>query len=363
MENRYSSAAAFQADLQNFLVHRPTQAETEKQHAWQANPTVEKPRDAAKPAMKLPLDIREWVHRAWIPIGAIAIGALVGALFYIEAVYAFRFWVDSKPLRGYRDYTQRSVADINADWTLFKTLEHRNVPLGRFSPVAWLSQPLRTSYVSAADDVIERYRNKSNPSLNDFDWHKAQATLQHAAELDGSDRVVKGKLALTNGYLTLLQTPQTEQTALQAKARFEEALSYLPRSPDPHLALARLYIYNFRNIGRALAEFSNAERLGFRSGPREFEQQGDGYLLRAEQEIQQAQGAGESRADSAKYLSLAQGDLERARNLYEPIAGFSNITANLNRLYRDRAKLQALQEKFKQAATPRRYSRRPRSWR
>ena len=365
MENRYASAAAFQADLQNFLVHRPTQAQTEKQHAWEANPTVERPRDTAKPAMKVPVQIREWIGRAWIPIGAIVIGAVVGALCYIETAYAFRFWMESKPLRGYRDYTHRGVADINADWALFKTLEQRNVPakfLGIFSPVTWLSQPLRTSYVSAADDVIERYRNKSNPLLNDTEWHKAQTALQHAAELDGSDPAIKGKLALTNGYLALLKNPQTEQTALQAKASFEEALSYLPRSPDPHLALARLYIYNFRNIGRALAEFSNAERFGFRAGPREFEQQGDGYLLRAEQEIRQAQRAGASRADSAKSLSLAQNDLERARNLYEPLDGFSNITANLNRLYNDRTNLQVLQEKFKQATAPKRYSRRPR-WR
>ena len=117
-----------------------------------------------------------------------------------------------------------------------------------------------------------------------------------------------------------------------------------------------------RNIGRALAEFSNAERFGFRAGPREFEQQGDGYLLRAEQEIRQAQAAGSTRADSVKSLSLAQNDLERARNLYEPLDGYSNISANLNRLYNDRTKLQALQEKFKQAAPPKRYSRRAR-WR
>ena len=366
MENRYASAAAFQADLQNFLLHRPTQAETEKQHAWEANPTVERPRDTAKPAMKLPVDIRAWIGRAWIPVAAVIIGAVVGALCYIETAYAFRFWVDSKPLRGYRDYTHRGVADINADWALFKTLEQRNVsmPLGIFSPVAWLSQPLRTSYVSAADDVIERYRNKSNPLLNDTEWHKAQAALQHAAELDGSDSAVKGKLALVNGYLTLLQRVHKRTRRLyRPRQALKRRFRICRDLPIRTLALARLYIYNFRNIGRALAEFSNAERFGFKAGPREFEQQADGYLLRAEQELQQAQAAGASRADSAKSLSLAQNDLERARNLYEPFDGFSNITASLSRLYRDRAKLQALQEKFKPAAAPKRYSRRPRSWR
>ena len=126
----------------------------------------------------------------------------------------------------------------------------------------------------------------------------------------------------------------------------------------------RLQVYNFRNVGRAIAELSEAERLGFKPGPREFEEQADGYLLRAEQELQQAQKTAMPRPEVAKSLSLAQGDLERARNLYEPIAGFSNVSANLSRLYRDRAKEELLQAKNEKPATLRKLSaRRPRSWR
>src|SRR2546428_14094979 len=44
MQNRYGSAAAFEQDLRLFLANRLTQAETEKQHAWEANPTGEKTR-------------------------------------------------------------------------------------------------------------------------------------------------------------------------------------------------------------------------------------------------------------------------------------------------------------------------------
>ena len=173
-----------------------------------------------------------------------------------------------------------------------------------------------------------------------------------------------GKLSLVNGYAVLLQAPQDEATARRAKASFEEAQSYLPRSPDPHLGLARLYVYNLRNVGRAVAELTDAERLGFKAGPREFEQQADGYLVRGEQELQQAQRAHLTRQEAGKYLSLAQGDLERARNLYEPIAGFSNVSANLNRLYRDRATEQSLQAKNQKPAGSRKLmARRPRSWR
>ena len=363
MENRYPSAAALEQDLQLFLSGRPTLAETEKQQAWESKPTVEKAREASRAPQDGPAHVVAFFERVWVPFAAVTIGALLGSLIYIEAAYAHRFWNESKPIRGYRDYTHRTVADINADWNLYKELQRRNFPLGRFSPATWLSQTLRSSYLVAADDVIERHRNSSNPSLNDFDWRKAQVCLDHAVELDGSDLSVRGKLALSNGYITLLQKPQTEQTALHAKASFEEALAYLPRSPDPHLGLARLDIYGFRNVGRAVAELSDAERLGFKPGPREFEEQADGYLLRAEQELQQAQKPKLLRPDADKYLSLAKGDLERARNLYEPIAGYSNVSSNLNRLYRDRAKEQVLQAKIEKPIYPRKLVARRRSWR
>jgi hypothetical protein len=217
--------------------------------------------------------------------------------------------------------------------------------------------------VAAADDVIDRYRNSSNFVLDQFDWRKAQVCLQHAAELDGSDTAVKGKLALSNAYLAFLESPQTEQTVARAKTNFEEALSYLPRAPDPHLGLARIYVYHIRNVGRAVAELSDAERLGFKPGPREFEEQADGYLLRAENELRQAQKASLTRADAAKYLALARGDMERARNLYEPIDGYSNVGSNLKHLDRDRDRLQALLAKNEKPVYARKMPRRPRTWR
>ena len=174
---------------------------------------------------------------------------------------------------------------------------------------------------------------------------------------------MKGNLALSNAYLALLESPQTEQTAARAKAGFEEAHSYLSRSPDPHLGLARIYVYHLRNIGRAVAELSDAERLGFKLGPREFEQQGDGYLLRAESELRQAQKATQKRADAAKYLALARGDMDRARNLYEPIDGYSNVGSNLKRLDRDRDRLQVLLARNEKPIYARKMPRRPRTWR
>jgi hypothetical protein len=104
--------------------------------------------------------------------------------------------------------------------------------------------------------------------------------------------------------------------------------------PDPHLGLARVYVYGLHNAGQAVAEFHAAERLGFRPGPREAEQQADAYLYRAEREMAAWQRVS-SKATEARYLTLAQHDFERARNLYEPIAGFSNVSQNLKRLNQD----------------------------
>src|SRR5437016_2138454 len=187
------SAGAVEDDLQKCGDGQPALAETERQAAWEVHPTVEKDRGSSREPGKnfreiasLP-KIVAWLKASWVPVAAVAVGALLGSLVYIESAYAYRFWIESKPLRGYHDYTRRSIADVDADWNLYKALEHRNLPLGRYSPVSWLNQALRAGLVAAADDVIDRYRNSSNFALDQFDWRKAQVCLQHAGELDGSD--------------------------------------------------------------------------------------------------------------------------------------------------------------------------------
>ena len=51
----------------------------------------------------------------------------------------------------------------------------------------------------------------------------------------------------------------------------------MPQSPDPHLALARVYVYSLPKVDQALAEFAAAEKLGAVLGPRELDQQADAY--------------------------------------------------------------------------------------
>src|SRR5262249_25632904 len=156
---------------------------------------------------------------------------------------------------------------IDADWDLFGRLQQQNAFLGEYSPANRLSGRIRTGLAQAADDVIERYRNSSDPTLQNFDWQKAVVCLRHLLEMDRSDRDVQGKLALCNGYENLMRG-----SGHAAQSNFEEAVALLPRSPDPHLALARFYVYSEKNIGKAVAQFDEAQRLGHKPGPREIEQ-------------------------------------------------------------------------------------------
>jgi hypothetical protein len=121
---------------------------------------------------------------------------------------------------------------------------------------------------------------------------------------------------------------------------FRQAASYLPKSPDPHLGLARLYVYAFRNIGEAMPEFTQAINLGYKLGPRETTEEADGYLYRSEWELGQARKAAPNNKEEAdKWLEMSKNDSERARTLYEPLVGYSNVSANLEQIYKDRAEL------------------------
>jgi hypothetical protein len=102
-----------------------------------------------------------------------------------------------------------------------------------------------------------------------------------------------------------------------------------------------------------MAELHMAERLGLKLGPREAEEEADGYLLRAESEMRLAAKAADSSGEEeARRLRLGEGDLKRARDYYEPIIGFSNVNENLKRLEDDESRLAKLKEALPVSTPP-----------
>src|SRR5207245_3084470 len=113
----------------------------------------------------------------------------------------------SDPLRIPTIFADLSQASIVSDWNLYQGLRQQDRALERLSAVTWLTSPLRARLVAAADAVIERYRYSSEPRITSVDWQKARLCLQYALSLDPSDALGRGKLALCDGYLILIQNP------------------------------------------------------------------------------------------------------------------------------------------------------------
>jgi tetratricopeptide (TPR) repeat protein len=246
------------------------------------------------------------------------------------------------------------MAEINSDWDLYGRLREHSRFLGRFSPVSNVSGKLRASYMVTAEEIIEHYRTSSDPVLGHFDWQKAAVCLQHALAMDSRDRIAQGRLELCKGYLALTAASPNADAAKQS---FDKAAALMPRSPDPHLGLARLFVYVSKNIGRAMAELHEAQRTGqavsYQPGPREMEQEADGYRFRADQEFDEARKLhGKSRDQQMRYLRLAQHDYERARQLYEPIMGYSNVSVALHNLDDSDRSRQRLDEVLRRPAPP-----------
>ncbi len=360
INHRYHSADEFEKDLRAFLDQRAPLA-TNQSARWDANATIDKklppaanfgkPTTAVKvmpPAAKptkvslkadapsLPRVIVK--TRRW-ELGNLAIahlaGILAGLFMLMPVAYYWRLETATAPLREARDYAHDSQATLASDWSLYKTLKQRNSMLGMFSPVMWAEHSLHSNLVSAGDNILDGYRSSSDTRLSDFDWSRARLCLRYALQIEPSDTKTKGKLALAEGYLNLVQNPKPPKASLSID-NFRQAASYLPKSPDPHLGLARLYVYAFRNIGEAMPEFQQAEKLGYQLGPRETTQEADGFLFRSEWELARARHVRANREEMQKWLDMARSDADRSRALYEPLVGYSNVSANLEQIYQDR---------------------------
>jgi serine/threonine protein kinase len=369
LHQRYVSATAFENDLTLFLQKQPTGAEKERRTSWKSNPTVEKPRPplpervasmaetVRRSVLKLKPARAQRLVSAMSIVVALCWGLLAGLIVCVPIGYYYRFWRESNGLRGNLDFTHANAGEINRDWDLLQRLQRQNGFLGGFSPANRLAAGTRASLLAAGNDVIDRYRNNSDPRVQDFDWPKAALCFTHALEMDRNDRTVQSKLALCHGYENLSRSDAGAAHAAQAD--FTDAVSLAPSLPDPHLGLARVYVYALKNIGQAVAELHEAQRLGFQPGPREAEEEADGYRFRAIGELNAARRSGaHDRASGERYLRLAQRDFDRARELYEPIEGFSNVSVELRQVDDDDRTRQDLAQSFAKKPKPVKRSKR-----
>lgn len=347
---RYASAEAMEKDLRAFETGHQPAAALEPLHSWNANATIDRhsgSSERTRIAQSKPVAVKlaPRIKRRNFTGVAIALlaGILVGLLIFIPVSYYRRYRAVSAPLAAPRDYAHAGRQNITSDWNLYRALKQQLAFLGDYSPAKEVEAPLHASLIAAAENIIDSYRHSPDAQLDDFDWGKARLCLRYALDMQPADTKAKGELALCNGYLALADKPDPQSAAASAK-KFQEAESYLPRSPDPHLGLAYADVYGLHNIGAALAEFHQAQQLGFRAGPRESVEEGDGFLYRAKFELAHAKRVpATSKQERTRWINATRLDLDRARSLYEPISGFSNVDADLEQIYAADADLAQLQ--------------------
>jgi hypothetical protein len=360
IQRRYASAELFEGDLRAFLEDRPVAAAVQTRiTSWNANATIDRNPGTQNPtriSQKAPT-FKTLARRSILSrnIGNLAValmaGVLVGLLLFLPMGYYYRFSVASAPLRVPHDYAQEEMSAVNVDWVLYRDLKSRNDFLGSFSPMKSVEETLRGRLVSAADTILDSFRNSADGRLEDFEWAKARLCLAHALEINPGDSKSRGKLDVCDGYLNLIRNPKPPRADLSVN-NFRRAQRYLPKSPDPHLGLARVYVYADHNVGQAIAELHQAEQAGYTLGPKEMAEEADGYLFRAETELEKARRtSSKSRGEKARWLQLSFADMDRARRLYEPIAGFSNVSAHLEQVYLDESEHDKLENDYVQDIT------------
>jgi eukaryotic-like serine/threonine-protein kinase len=322
---RYGSAVEFMADLQAFLSRKPTLAEMERRAGWNPNATVE----AARAALKKATRTVKQAGRHWRLIGAFGWFA-AGMALWIAGALIWTSWQSLHPQPVAAKSPSAKPASVVKPAAMVNPGDMVN-PAAMAKP-AVLPAPdsvvdRDAQHIAEADRILAEYRNSSDPVLHDFDWHKAEIRLQDAADSGRAGDEMLGKLALAKGYAVLehlsvgdFTDNRVAQLRKEARADFEEAARRLPQSPDPHLALARIFVYSMPDLDRALAEFHQAETLGAKFGPRELEEQADAYRIRAQQLEPGAPREAWQAAQMARPLYRKLGDFDRAQQHLQELA-------------------------------------------
>jgi serine/threonine protein kinase len=226
-----------------------------------------------------------------------------------------------------RQIDSEQITDPNQIWTRWTELSGSN------SSSPWLSAPRKAvtqKLVSAADRIIESYRN--GDVVYETSWKNGQDLLAHALTLS-PDAQTRGRLRICEGHLARIAGTSHKSASdyNDAVAKFAEAEELIPRSPDPYLGLARVYVYGLKDIDKAYQALQEAEKRGYQLGNREKSQLADGYRDRADRlfwDSRNVRGMPQEKDE----IQRAKSDYERALELYQEVAPWGNANASIARV-------------------------------
>jgi tetratricopeptide (TPR) repeat protein len=355
-EARYAAARDFAADLAAFRKGEPVRAAAEDLDATRRTfrpqegetrrtgvrwASSQSPASAETRATAAPTGSKVvWpnVARAKKPPGPHSVLIMRAAVAVAAAVTLYILW---SFLSGYRLYGRgqdlerqveaEQITDLGQIWNQW-------TELSRGDPASWLlrgpRKVVKQKFVEAAERVIATYRNDAQ-TLYEGDWRRARLWLSHALAVDPDD-ATRGELRLCDGHLaringTAHRSAAELDTAIQD---FSEAQRLLPRSPDPELGLARVYVYGIKDIDKANDALKQAAKFGYKLGNRDQSQLADGYRDRANRlwfDSFNLRGLPQEKDQ----ITRAVQDYKTALGIYQSIAPYGNANEQVRQIEND----------------------------
>ena len=267
-------------------------------------------------------------------IGKIA-RRVLGSLLLVTVAYAgyamastYLMWRHGQQLED--QIRAETLSDPDLIWQQWSALsKSRSSSVFLYSP----RRAVKEKLAAAANHPITTYRSNDAQPVYQKEWERARGYLADALMLDPGDNSVRGRLRLCEGHIARIAGTTRRNGALlnEAAQKFNEAQQLMPRSPDPQLGLARLYVYGFKDIDKAYTALQEAERLGFAPGNRERSQLADGYRERGDRlwiDSRKIRGLPQEKDE----VQRAADDYSHALELYRQVAPYGNASAGIARV-------------------------------
>jgi serine/threonine protein kinase len=228
-----------------------------------------------------------------------------------------------------REIEAEQLTDLDQIWARWTELSKGN-------PSSFLlhgpRKVVKQKFVAAADHVIDTYRTNESQLVYEKEWERARTMAAHALAVDPEDNV-RGKLRICEGHLARINgtSHRSAQELSQAVEKFDEAQKLLPKSPDPELGLARVYVYGLKDIDKGYEALQQAQKRGYTLGNREKFLLADGYRDRADRlwwDSRNVRGL----PPEKDQIQKAADDYKRAEELYQGISPWGKSIVNLVRV-------------------------------
>lgn len=360
-DDRYENATAIRADLENVSAGLETIAEREAVEAGARvvdEPATRRTREpvideaptraVARAASALetapaPIDVVSVAlpttlpeERA-LPPGSSGRGrrrVMAALLLLIVLVVGNEVLIGRRASRLASTVPLQEFAGLNNAWAEYSSLAGRSYIAG-LGTLGLERALIRQSDV-LADRVIANYRSPT-PTVREAQWELAASVLRRALTAGPGDTGRRASLRYAEGHLHRIdgeaqksrrQMAQAQRELAEAVSAFREAAALRPNWPDPHLGLARTFIYGLEDIDQGAVAMNEAEQLGYQIGARETAQLGDGYRTRGET-LQRAAESLAGLPQEQESLTRAVEAYQRALELYSKIADFGDVPARI----------------------------------